>query len=226
MKFSVITLFPEMIRAYSGESILKRAVKKDLLSVRALNPRKFAKDRRRKVDDRPYGGGPGMVLKAEPLLKAALALARGSKRRPIVILLSPAGGQFTSASARRFAAAGRDLIFVAGHYEGIDARLRPALKASGFRVEEISAGPFVVTGGELPALMMIDAVSRHIPGVLGKSESREEARHGVGMPVYTRPEMFRFRGKAYRVPGVLLGGNHAAIEKWRKVRAKKVDKIA
>lgn len=213
--FSILTLFPKIVRAYSGESMLKRAQVKGLLRVRAVNPRDFTRDRHHKADDRPYGGGPGMVLKAEPLARAVSHAAHRAKN-PLVILLSPAGRPFDAALARRLAEREHDLIFVAGHYEGIDERLKRMLKGERLRLREVSAGPFVVTGGELPALMMVDAIARHIPGVLGKEKSREELRHGVGVPVYTRPETIIWKRKTFRVPGVLTGGNHALIETWRR----------
>jgi len=214
-KFSILTLFPEIVRAYSGESILKRAQARGLLEVQAINPRDFTHDRHHKADDRPYGGGPGMVLKAEPLARAVSHAARRAKK-PLVILLSPAGTPFTAALARRWAERERDLIFVAGHYEGIDERLKRILKSERLRLREVSVGPFVVTGGELPALIMVDAIARHIPGVLGKEKAREELRHGVGVPVYTRPETIIWKRRTYRVPDVLVGGNHALIETWRR----------
>ena len=213
--FSILTLFPEIVGAYSGESILKRARARGLLEVRAINPRDFTQDRHRKVDDRPYGGGPGMVLKAEPLARA-VNHAAGRAKNPLVILLSPAGTPFIAAYARRLAQKERDLIFVAGHYEGIDERLKRMLKSKRLRLREVSIGPYVVTGGELPALLMVDAIARHIPGVLGKEKSREELRHGIGVPVYTRPETIIWKRRTYRVPGVLLHGNHALIEAWRR----------
>ncbi len=214
-KFSILTLFPGIVGAYSGESILKRAQAKGLLEVRAVNPRDFTHDRHHKADDRSYGGGPGMVLKAEPLARAVHHAARRMKN-PLVILLSPAGRPFDAALARRLAEREHNLIFVAGHYEGIDERLKRILKSERLRLREVSVGPFVVTGGELPALTMVDAIARHIPGVLGKEKSREELRHGVGVPVYTRPETIIWKRRRYRVPGVLMGGNHARIEAWRR----------
>ncbi|MDP3947813.1 MAG: tRNA (guanosine(37)-N1)-methyltransferase TrmD [bacterium] len=221
MKFSIITLFPEIVRAYSSESILKRAAERGLLSVESVNPREFTANRHRKVDDRPYGGGPGMVLQAEPIFRAVLYAARRAKKKPRVILLSPAGAQFDAAMARRYARGRSAVVLVAGHYEGIDERLRKMLKDERFLVEEVSIGPYVVTGGELPALVIADAIARQIPGVLGKGESREEARHGVGVPAYTRPEVIAWKRKKYRVPGVLRGGDHALIEAWRRAHARK-----
>lgn len=224
--FEVITLFPEIVRAYFGESILRRAVERRLIVPRVHDVRDFSLDKHRKADDRPYGGGPGMVIQAEPVARAFAAIVSSirapkarARRETKVILLSPAGKQFRAADARAWARKYKRLVFVAGHYEGIDARIASIVKNAGFSVAEVSIGPYVLTGGELAALVMIDAVARHIPGVLGKRSSREEARHGVGVPAYTRPEAFRFRGKIYRVPKVLVGGNHAAIEAWRKARA-------
>jgi tRNA (guanine37-N1)-methyltransferase len=223
MRFAVVTLFPEIVWAYAGESLLKRAQKRGLLSIFAINPRDYSSDlKHRKIDDRPYGGGPGMVLQAEPVLKAVLFALKRLRRKPkpLVILLEPSGRQFDAACARRFAFQKRDIIFIAGRYEGVDARVKTAIKSMGLKIYELSLGPFVLTGGELPALVMIDAISRYIPGVLGEELSREENRYGVGVPVYTRPEVLRFRGRMYRVPRVLLSGNHTAIEEWRMKHAR------
>lgn len=233
IKFEVITLFPEIIRAYCGESILKRAAKRRLIAFSIHDLRDFAPGRHRKADDRPYGGGPGMVIRAEPLARAFTAISsrigvpnKRARRETKVILLSPAGKQFSAALARAWARKYKHLIFIAGHYEGIDARLGPIVKDAGFLVAEVSIGPYVLTGGELAALVMVDAIARQIPGVLGTGESREEARYGVGVPAYTRPEKFRFHGKTYRVPRVLMGGNHAAIEAWRRAHARKSSSMA
>lgn len=223
--FSVVTLFPEIVRAYLGESILGRAAARRLIRVQAVNPRDFARNKHRKVDDRPYGGGPGMVLSAEPLLRAFASLTRSirsahAKKRTAVVWLAPAGRQFSLRLATEWPRVFENLIFIAGHYEGTDERVKTAIRDLGFRMLEISAGPYVLTGGELPALMMIDAVARHVPGVLGKAQSLEEGREGVGVPAYTRPEAFRFGKKNYKVPGALLRGNHAEIEAWRRAHAK------
>lgn len=227
----IITLFPELVESYANESIVKRAQEKKILKVVAVNPRDFATDRHRTVDDRPYGGGPGMVLKAEPILKAVeAALRRGreaggvvqkgltSKRstpKNRILVMSPRGKQFTNAMAAKLARGNMSLVLVAGHYEGIDARVKKILKA-----EEISVGPYVLTGGELPALTIVDAVARQIKGVLGKRESLEERRTAAG-EMYTRPEILTWKKKRYAVPSVLKSGHHAEIEEWKRKQIKK-----
>lgn len=197
--------------SYLDSSIVKRAQEKGRIEVRMTNPRDFTKDVHRTVDDRPYGGGPGMVLMAEPILDAVDA-ARGRKRAQKIILFSPSGTPFTNALAREWAASPSDIILIAGHYEGVDARVKDALGA-----EEISIGNYVLTGGELPALVVIDAVTRQLPGVLGKLESLEEER--VASPdVYTRPETIIYKRKKYSVPEILRTGHHKKIEAWRAAR--------
>lgn len=220
MRFEVITVFPAIFDAYLRESILKRARQRGLLSFALHNPRDYTADSRRSVDDRAYGGGPGMVMRAAPIaatIGAALKFknimvskSRGFKKTKI-ILFSAGGKQFDAQMARDWAKKYERIIMVVGRYEGVDERIRKI-----YRMEEISVGPYVLTGGELPALTVIDAVSRHIPGVLGKSESLEEKRLGIGVPVYTRPEVFAWKGKKYRVPKVLLSGDHKKIAAWRK----------
>ena len=219
MKFDIITIFPEAF-SYLNESILKRARKKGLVKIRIHNLRNFAKNKHRKVDDKPYGGGPGMVLKVEPLVKAIGSILRISKSQFLIskhkiILFSPNGKQFNNKIAAQLAKNYKRLILVCGRYEGIDERLKKVLRNWKLEIENLSIGPYVLGGGELPAMVLIDAVSRHLPGVLGKSESLEEKRLGVGVPSYTRPEIFIHKGKKYQAPKVLLSGNHAAITKWR-----------
>ncbi len=209
MKFHFLTIFPDMVRSYTDESILKRAQEKKLIAIAAVNPRDYTKDKHNKVDDRAYGGGPGMVMTAEPLLRTAEKLKLKRKKRK-VIMLSPSGKQFTNELAKKWAKNYSDIVFICGRYEGVDDRVRKILKA-----EEVSVGPYVLTGGELPALVMADAVTRQIPGVLGKEESLEEART-ASPHTYTRPETLIWKGKKHKVPKVLLSGNHKDIEEWRK----------
>lgn len=211
MRFHIITLFPETIRPYVGDSILGRAQEKKLISMKYYNPRDFTKDRWHRVDRRPYGGGPGMVLEAEPFLKAVQRVKGKSQniKRIKIVFFATDGKQFTNTTARAWAKKYDDIIFLSGRYEGIDARAAKILKA-----EKISVGPYVLTGGELPAMIVVDVVSRQIPGVLGKLESVEEKR--VASPdVYTRPEVLNWRGKNYKVPKILLSGDHAKIERWK-----------
>lgn len=221
MKIDIITIFPGIFDSYLNESILKRALSKKLIRIKIHNLRDFTKDKHKKVDDRAYGGGPGMVLKPEPIIKAVASLKPKAKNQNAkVILFSPAGKQFNNKMAAELAKKNGQLILICGHYEGVDERVKKAIRDSGFKLEEISVGPYVLTGGEPGAMVLIDAVSRQIPGVLGKSESLEEKRLGVGMPVYTRPEVFSWKAGKYSVPKVLLSGNHKEIEKWRKNRIK------
>ncbi|MEX2033138.1 MAG: hypothetical protein WD889_01075, partial [Candidatus Colwellbacteria bacterium] len=205
--------------------------------VKYYNPLKFTSIKHgkarpewsRRVDDRPYGGGPGMVMQIEPILKAIQAArisakggsASGGKREKVKMILFSAGGkQLKSASASRMAKNYKHFILICGRYEGVDERVKRILKNQKLRIEELSVGPYVLTGGELPAMIFIDTASRQIKGVLGKEESLEEKRLGVGVPAYTRPEIFTYRGKKYRVPKVLLSGNHAKILEWRKKHRK------
>ncbi|KKS49813.1 MAG: tRNA (guanine-N(1)-)-methyltransferase [Candidatus Nomurabacteria bacterium GW2011_GWA2_43_66] len=175
---------------------------------------------KRRVDDRPYGGGPGMVLRPELFLKAFAKIkipspGRGKKNKTKVILFSPSGKKFNTAYAKKLVKQKyTDIILISGRYEGIDARMQKILKA-----EEISIGDYVLTGGELPAMVLIDSISRQIPGVLGKYESLEEERVSSS-EVYTRPEVFKYRGKNYKVPKVLLSGNHKKIEEWKKSKGR------
>lgn len=212
MKFHFLTIFPEMINSYINESILKRAQEKKLISFDVKNIRDFSKDRHQKVDDRPYGGGPGMVMNVEPILRAHAKLKLKGKK-PKVIMLSPSGKLFTNIVAKKMAKQYSDIIFICGRYEGVDDRVRKILKA-----EEYSVGEYVLTGGELPALTMTDAIARQINGVLGDHDSIEENRT-ASPRVYTRPETLIWpTGKAakkHKVPKVLLGGNHKDIEAWR-----------
>jgi tRNA (guanine37-N1)-methyltransferase len=214
MKFHFLTIFPEMINSYMNQSILKRAAEKKLVAFEVKNIRDYSKDRHNKTDDRPYGGGPGMVMTAEPILGAysKLKMKKGGKVK--VIQLSPSGKMFTNAIAKKMAKQYSDIVFICGRYEGVDDRVRKVLKA-----DEYSVGDYTVTGGELPALIMTDAIARQIPGVLGKGESVEETR--IASPrVYTRPETLVYKGKKHKVPTVLLNGDHKKIDEWRKKQQK------
>lgn len=192
---------------------MKRAQEKKLAYFDVRNIRDYTKDKHRKVDDRPYGGGPGMVMTAQPLLSAHAKLKMKGKKIK-VIQLSPSGKLFTNDVARKLAKQYSDIVFICGRYEGVDDRVRKILKA-----DEYSIGNFVLTGGELPALVMTDAIVRQIPGVLGKEESLEEAR--IASPrVYTRPDILVWKKKKHAVPKVLLKGNHKEIEAWRSKQQK------
>ncbi|MDE2037868.1 MAG: tRNA (guanosine(37)-N1)-methyltransferase TrmD [Patescibacteria group bacterium] len=212
--FHVITLFPGAFDSYLGESILKRAIEDKKIRVKLYNPRDFAKNKWHRVDQRPYGGGPGMVIEALPVMKAIDKALQGSRRKrkggrkARIAFFSPSGKQFTNAMADSFAG-DEDIVLVCGRYEGIDARVKKA-----FPMAEVSVGPYTLTGGELPAMVMIDAISRRIPGVLGHEGSIEETR--IASPdVYTRPEAIEFKGKKHRVPKVLLSGDRARIDSWK-----------
>lgn len=212
MQFDIITILPQMFNPYLGESILKRAQEEGAIDVRVHNLRGFTDDPHRTVDDAPYGGGPGMVLKIEPIARAIASILQFKVKRR-VILFSARGKQFDAKMAKRLSRYDQ-LILICGRYEGVDERV-----AHYVADEEISIGPYVLTGGELAALVLIDAVARHIPGVLGKVESVEEKRYGIGTPAYTRPEVFQWQEKRYRVPKVLLSGDHKKIEEWRRSKA-------
>ena len=222
MQFDIVTIFPEAFSSYLNTSILKRAQKNKKIKINIINLRDFTADKHKTVDEKPYGGGAGMVFKIEPLTKAIGSILKfKSKNEKVkVILFSASGKQFDSKMASDFAKKYNHIIMIAGHYEGIDERVKKIVWDLGFKICELSIGSYVLTGGELPAMIVVDAVSRHIPGVLGKIESLEEKRYGVGVPVYTRPEVFVYRGKKYKVPKILLSGNHKKIENWRKQHQK------
>jgi len=210
MKIDVLTLFPAMFAGPLDESIIRRARENGLLDVRIHNLRDYAHDRHKTVDDRPFGGGPGMLLKPEPIFEAVEALKRERTR---VILLCPAGRPFTQAIARELALLD-DLLLVTGHYEGFDERIRARLAD-----DELSIGDYVLTNGALPAMVIVDAVARLLPGVLGDDESSKDESFSQGLleyPQYTRPSEFR----DMKVPEVLLSGNHAEIARWRSEHAR------
>jgi len=210
MKIDVLTLFPAMFAGPLDESIVKRAREKSLLDLKIHNLRDWTHDRHKTVDDRPFGGGPGMLLKVEPLFEAIESLSREKTK---VILLSPVGRKFSQEIARELAQE-KDLLLVCGSYEGFDERVREALAD-----DELSIGDYVLTNGALPAMVVIDAVTRLLPGVLGDDESSHDESFSHGLleyPQYTRPAEFR----GMKVPEVLLSGNHAEIEKWRREQAK------
>lgn len=218
MTFHIITLFPQSFDSYLGESILKRAIEDKKIKVKFYNPRDFTADKWRRIDRKPYGGGPGMVIEALPVIKAVEKALKNAKGKAKIIWLTPSGKQFTNEYAKTVTKKTSDVIIICGRYEGIDARVKKA-----FKVEEISVGPFVLTGGELPAMIMIDAISRQVEGVLGSFDSLEESR--IASPdVYTRPEVLKYtppgRGKKIKilkVPKVLLSGDHKKIEEFRSL---------
>ncbi|MEO5358271.1 MAG: tRNA (guanosine(37)-N1)-methyltransferase TrmD [Nitrospirae bacterium YQR-1] len=211
MRFNVLTIFPGLIDFYINESIIKRAIASDKVQVRAVNIRDYATDKHLCVDDYPFGGGPGMVLKVQPIYDALAALkSEGIQSR--VILLSPVGGVFNQSRAQKLALAGGTLTLICGRYEGVDERVVE------FVDEEISIGDYVLTGGELAALVIIDAVCRLLPGVLGDERSKDDESFTSGLldyPTFTRPAEFM----GMKVPDVLTGGNHAHIQRWREREA-------
>ncbi len=207
VNFHVITLFPETIEAYTNASILGRAQKEKLLSVKTYQLRDFVTNKWGKADDRPYGGGPGMVLQAEPFIAAVDKLKK--KNPKAKVLITSAGGKTLTNAYAKALTKHKDVIILCGRYEGIDARAKKVLKA-----EEVSVGPYILTGGEIPALSIIDATARQIPGVLGKFESLEESRV-ASHEMYTKPQVLEHKGKKYRVPKVLLSGNHAEMDAWK-----------
>ena len=235
MRFHVITLFPEMFDSYLRESILGRAIKEKKISVTFTNPRKFVTGKYKKVwpdgnvsqqiDERPYGGGPGMVMMAEPVIKAVESvvkkiihptlrapLKRGIiKSKFLIINFVPSASKFTTEKAKKISGKYTDVILICGRYEGIDTRLDKILKTTKF-----SIGDYVLTGGEIPAMILIDCISRQVKGVLGNFDSREEERVSSSV-MYTRPEVLVYKGKKYKVPKILLSGNHKDIEAWKEL---------
>ena len=226
MHFHIITIFPDIFSAkggsasggdsfgYLSESIIGRAIKNKLISVKFYNPRDFikaSKNNYKPVDDKPYGGGPGMVMRAEPILKTVEKVLKKIKSKKILIInFIPSAEKFTTTFAKIISKKYTDIILICGRYEGIDARVDKILKT-----KKLSIGDYVLTGGEIPAMILVDCVSRQIPGVLGKYESLEEERISSS-EVYTRPEILKWKKKNYKVPKVLLSGNHKKIEEWKK----------
>lgn len=201
----ILTAFPKIFDSYLNESLFKRAIAKKLLKFKIVNLRDFATGKHKKIDDRPFGGGPGMVLMFEPIYKALKSLKKVKKSR--TILFSTRGKKLDAAMAKRLSKYDR-LVLISGRYEGVDERVAEALAD-----EEVSIGDFVLSGGELPALVLSESVARFLPGFLGKLESLEELKGSY--PVYTRPEEFRLGKKKLKVPQVLLSGDHKKIEEWR-----------
>ena len=221
MRFHLITLFKEACDAYLSASIVGRARKEKKIKVSYQNPRDFVDNKWGKVDERPYGGGPGMVMMALPIIKAVnkalknVGHRRSHMKKPVVIWFNPSGKQFTNKDADALAKYD-GVVHVCGRYEGIDERAKKILKTLA-TVKEFSVGEAVYTGGEVPALAIVDAVTRRLPGVLGKDASIEE-RRVASSAVYTRPETIVYKKKKYRVPAVLQTGHHANIDAWRKKR--------
>lgn len=216
MLFRVLTIFPELITGYVQTGILGRALKKKKIKVEALDLRNWTTDKHKTVDDTPYGGGAGMVLKAEPIYKA---LSKIKKKGDVVILLSAKGKTWNQQLAKKYAASVSSVVLICGRYEGVDERIMK------FVDQEISIGDYVLTGGELGALTIMDSIARLLPGVLGNKKSALAESHSqagvLEYPQYTKPESVRLGNKTYRVPKILLSGNHAAIANWRTKHLKK-----
>ena len=229
MHFHIITIFPKLFDSYLSDSIMKRAQDSGAVEFSFYNPRDITKNKHKKVDDIPYGGGPGMVMMAEPIIdiwekiiqnrndsimdKLGFILKTGRLKKKRVfktILLSPGGEKFTTEYAKNSVAEYTDIIFICGRYEGIDSRVEQITRA-----ELVSVGDYVLTGGELATMVMVDSISRQIDGVLGNKQSLEEERIS-SHEIYTRPAELKYRGKTYSVPEVLMNGNHAEIDEWRK----------
>lgn len=213
MRFDIITIFPRIFDSYFGESMIKRAQKSKRVKIYIHDLRKYSTDKHHKIDDRPYGGGPGMILKIEPIYRCIKKIKRLKKSK--IVLLTPEGRFFTQAQAQSLAKVDQ-IILLCGHYEGFDERVIKLVD------EKISIGQYVLTGGEVPAMVIVDAVARLLPGVLGHVHSTEDETYSkeldyIEYPQYTRPARF----KSWPVPKVLLSGNHAKITEWRKKKVKR-----
>ncbi len=220
MKFQLLSIFPDILDSYLNDSIIKRALDKKIIKIEKFNPRTWTHDRHRSVDDTPYGGGAGMLMKMEPLYAALKDINKksrvDSKKRKIV-LLSASGKTWNQKLAKQYAKLD-EVLFICGRYEGVDARIKKFIDI------ELSIGDYVLTGGELPALVIIDSITRLLPGVLGNADSISEESHSeenvLEYPQYTRPAVFEADGKKFKVPSVLLEGNHAKIKAWREKQQK------
>ena len=222
MNFDIITIFPSLFNSFKNEALIARAVKKKIIKIKAHDLRRWTTDNHKTVDGRPYGGGAGMVMLVEPIMKAVGRLKskeKRAKRKTRVILFSAKGKKFTQATARRWSKLDQ-LILICGRYEGIDERV-----ARHIADEEISIGDYVLFGGEVPAMTVMEAVTRLLPGAVGKEQSVQNESFTENLlehPHYTRPEAVKIDGKIRHVPRVLLSGNHALIQKWRTEHSKKV----
>ncbi len=211
MRFDVITIFPEIFNSFLKESLLDKAQDKRIIKINIHNLRNWAEGKHKIVDDKPFGGGPGMVLKIEPIYKAIKVISNKLKvksKEKKIIFLSPRGKKFNQAMAKNWAKNLKQLIIISGRYEGVDERVKKIAD------ETISVGDFITLGGEIPAMAIIESVARLVPGVVGKKSSIEK----LDFPQYTRPEVF----KNWRVPKVLVSGNHKKIEEWRKKHSKEI----
>ncbi len=217
MTFKLLTIFPDIFNSYLKEGIIKKAIDKKIIKVNSYNLRDYSKDKHKKVDDSPYGGGAGMLMNIEPICLALDKIINKKSKRKI-ILLSASGKKWNQNLAKKYSKY-EELILVCGRYEGVDYRVK------NFIDEEISVGDYILSGGELPALIILDSITRLLPNTLGNKESLSEESHNISgileYPQYTRPEIFEFKKKQYKVPKILLSGNHEEIKKWRKSKLKK-----
>ncbi len=217
MNFKIITIFPKIFDSYFSESIIKRAQKQGIISISSQDLREFTSDRHRTIDDTPYGGGAGMLMKIEPLYQAIKKLTKKANKKRKIVLLSAQGQKWTQQLAQKYSGLD-EIVFICGRYEGVDERIK------NFIDEEISIGDYVLTGGELGTMVMIDSITRLLPGALGNEASSQDESHSqVGVleyPQYTKPEKFKVKGKSYDVPEILLSGNHQKIKLWQEKQKK------
>lgn len=222
MRFHLVTIFPNMFESYFKESIISRAIKNKLIELHTYPLREYTKDKHRRVDGKPYGGGPGMVMWVDPIIRCVTKIEKKITKKKncstCIVMFNPGGDMFTNVTAKTVEKKYTDIIFICGRYEGIDARVKKILKA-----KEWSIGNYVLTGGELPAMVCIDAITRQIQGVLHAHDSLEENRI-ASHEIYARPEIYEYKKKKYRVPKVLLSGNHKEIERWRSKNENRIGK--
>ncbi|MFH1457296.1 MAG: tRNA (guanosine(37)-N1)-methyltransferase TrmD [Patescibacteria group bacterium] len=220
MQFDIITIFPKMFGSFLDETLIKKAIDKKIVKVNVHDLRKWSVNKHKTVDDKPFGGGPGMILMAEPILSALFDINKKNRKfkKTKVILFSPAGKQFDQKKAKVFSKLDC-VIMICGRYEGVDARVEK------FIDEKISTGPYVLSGGELPAMTVIEATSRLLPGYMHNPESLNEesfSNNNLEYPHYTRPEVLEIQSKRIIVPKILLSGDHKEVDKWRKNKIKKI----
>ena len=230
MKFHIVSIFPEMFESYINESILGRAIKNKKIKIDFLNPRRFVSGKYKKkwpdgnvslqIDERPYGGGPGMVMMAEPIIKAVdfldKKISKNKNAKILIVNFIPTAKKFDTVEAKKISKKYTDVILICGRYEGVDSRVDKILKTTKY-----SIGDYVLTGGEIPAMVLVDSISRQVEGVLGNFDSREEERVSSS-EIYTRPEVLEYKNKKYKVPKVLLSGDHKKIDDWKKSRGLKI----
>jgi tRNA (guanine37-N1)-methyltransferase len=222
IRFHIVTIFPDMFVSYFAESIISRAIESKLLEVKTHALREYTLDKHRRVDGRPYGGGPGMVMWVDPIMncvgKIRKTIARRKNSKVLTVIFNAGGEKFTNTLAQKTAKGYTDVIFICGRYEGVDSRVKKILKA-----KEWSIGDYVLTGGELPAMVCIDSIARQIKGVLHDELSLEEKRM-ASHEIYARPEIYEYKAKKYKVPKVLLSGNHKLIDEYRAQQENKIGK--